>query len=756
MKRLLCAATALALSVSCLAACGKSDKNSEKSKADSSKETQVEKVSFDKQMNKNSVDKLLGDGSPLLGYWTGENGCMYIENNEFGEEDLTVFLYQGDDSSVKVFSSQTGSFDGEVENITYNFNTEGEFYEQYDLCNTDSVFSFSINDDNSIYVSCDNDELIRYTKNDIDKSMFEKFSGSWRRSASEIYEVKYEPTMNCPDISAVANGLGFSDECDIVLSKQENEYVIVNVGKDKNDNALISTEITDDGKITSMYFDYSFICCGEDDSLHISYSKGTEEAPTLSRVSDTSGDIYSLVSANSPLLGYWNGDTANMYIEYNEFGDEGFTVFFYSGTSTNPDYTGYVDEFNVFCSKLGVFEYNEDNREFTYDLDNAYEDYDSEVLVYNSGADFSFSVNDDNSIITVFALGNSYELTREEQSAEDYSAIAGEWKYDETYSETEQFASIDIDSKNGRVNLISDDLDGLFFMEKEDFHFYNKEKGAYILVKVRKDGENIKNHLIYEQGKNDLGNFTAQLSFEYVTIMTAADNEDKLTVRDSPILFPSSESYFEFDRVGSTGAIGKINFSKIIGKEYSDETVLTFLHNFIDKDAVKSSDGEFFVGNFDMWKVDMHFGCTACKVITDTNNFIKEVRFYYCEPRSYSERDCYDMTDAIRYFLGEKKDLKRSIPDCEDFERENGDFDYKLSYTDRSSDKVERRIRSFGKNNYYGANMVYQQVECYKKPYYISDGYLNACLAFRDKALPEIKEDESFFKGYKDPFGYEQ
>ena len=749
MKRLLCAATALALFVSCLVSCGKTENQTENSKADSSKETTIEKVTYDQQINKNPVDKLLDDSSPLLGYWTGENGCMYIECNEFGEEGFTVFLYQGYDNSVKVFSAQTGSFDGSVENITYKFNTDGEFYEQYDLCNVNSSFSFSINDDNSIYVSCDGDNLIRYTKKDIDKSMFDKFAGNWRLSESDIYEVKYDTTMQCPDIAAVAKGFGFSDECDILLSKQDNEYAILNIGKDKGDNTLISTEITDNGKITSMYLDYTFIRCYED-TLSIAYNKGAESTTPLSRVKDTSSSDYDLVGKDSPLLGYWNCDTANMYIEYNEFGDEGFTLFFYNGLEISEEYSNHACPFEVFCSKLGTFEYSTDTKAFTYNLDTAYaDDSNSEITVYNKTSDFSFAVSDDNSTITVLSAGNSFEMTRETASIDDYSTFAGEWKYNESYSDKKQFATIDIDEKTGEIIVSKDDLGYLSILKNEDLHFYNKEKKEYVFINISKDALGNDKNLIY---KSDL---TTQIALDIVKFSTE-EKDSKLKITDTPIFFPSSGQVFEFDRVGSSGAVGELNFNKILGKKYSDDTVITFLQNFFDKNAEKSDDGEFFVGNYNMWKAGFSFDCKACKVIVDKDNVIKEIRFYYCNPKSPSEKDLNDMFTAYRYMIGEYKKYNRAIPQDDDFEDTHDHYDHFESYTEELSSKVDRKVFSHGWDNYLGGNMVYQEARYYELPLNFAEGYLTCCVSFRDTDVPFVKEGESFFEGYKDPYGYDQ
>lgn len=771
MKRIICLATAFILSLSCLSSCGKTSddgaKKSDSSKSNNSETTLIENVSFDEQINKNPVDKLLGENSPLLGYWIGENGCMYIELNEFGDEGFTIFLYQGYENTVKVFSAQTGSFDGTVENLTYSFNLDGEFYEQYDLYNTESMFSFSINDDNSIYVSCDGDSLIRYTKKNIDKSMFGTFAGNWRRSANEIYEVKYDSTMEYPDISAVANGLGFSDECDILLSKQANEYVIVNVGNDETDNSLITTEITDSGKITSMHLDYSFVRCGENDTLQISYNKGTETAATLSRVIDTSGDEYDIVGETSPLLGYWNCDTANMYIECNEFGDEGFTVFFFNGAKISDTYIASSHEFEVFCSKLGVFEYNENTKEYVYNLDDVYYDAGaSGTYVYNAVSEFSFSVNDDNSVITVVTAGETFELTRDEPSVDDYSAIAGEWKYNEEYSDTEKFVSLSINEQTGGLEATNDELGYLSFLEREDFHFYNKEQNEYIYVCVSQDYAGNPKDLIY-RSEQPFDNWDTQIAFDYATIKIGNTKETKLKVTDSPIWFPSSGQYLEFDRVGSSGAIGNLNFNKIIGKEYSDETVLTFLHNFFDREAKKSKSGEYFLGNFNLMNADLSMNCAACKVLTDKDNKINEIIFYKYMPPNKTYNIDDDLEMSIEYSTKYDKDRAGSSSYGRyfsyDFVQKHGgcDKDHNESIKERKEVHIPgivyggiTNIKSLQWNDFLGSKMVYQEITYDLQS--IGSPYMNCCVSFRDKDFPDIKKGESLFVGYPDPYGFNE
>ncbi|MBR1824642.1 MAG: hypothetical protein IJ779_10470 [Ruminococcus sp.] len=123
-----------------------------------------------------------------------------------------------------------------------------------------------------------------------------------------------------------------------------------------------------------------------------------------------------LYGEDSPLIGYWHTDGRDMYIEYNEFGSEGFTVFILGGN------------LQIFSSQIGTFSGTPQNTE--YILASSEDDADVANL-FNKGTKFNMAVNDDNSISVFLDFGYSktstYTFEKSHISAEQLAPYCGTW-----------------------------------------------------------------------------------------------------------------------------------------------------------------------------------------------------------------------------------------------------------------------------------------------------------------------------------------
>lgn len=126
-----------------------------------------------------------------------------------------------------------------------------------------------------------------------------------------------------------------------------------------------------------------------------------------------------LYSEGSPLIGYWHTENKDMYIEYNEFGSEGFTVFILG------------KDMQIFSSQIGTFSGTPQNTE--YILASSPDDEDVRNL-YNRDTKLSMAVNDDNSISVFLDFGYSktstYTFSKGHPSFEAMSTYIGDWGND--------------------------------------------------------------------------------------------------------------------------------------------------------------------------------------------------------------------------------------------------------------------------------------------------------------------------------------
>lgn len=123
-----------------------------------------------------------------------------------------------------------------------------------------------------------------------------------------------------------------------------------------------------------------------------------------------------LFGKDSPLIGYWHTENKDMYIEYNEFGEEGFTIFVLG------------NDMQIFSSQIGTFSGTPQNTE--YILASSSDDEDVRNL-YNKDTRFSMAVNDDNSISVFLNYGydktSTYTFEKSHPSYEAMSTYIGDW-----------------------------------------------------------------------------------------------------------------------------------------------------------------------------------------------------------------------------------------------------------------------------------------------------------------------------------------
>ena len=144
-----------------------------------------------------------------------------------------------------------------------------------------------------------------------------------------------------------------------------------------------------------------------------------------------------LFGEKSPLIGYWHTNGKDMYIEYNEFGSEAFTVFILG------------DNLQAFSSKIGTFSGTPRNTE--YILASSEDDADVANL-FNKSTKFNMAINDDNTIAVFLDFGygktSTYTFEKSHISAEALAPYCGNWT---NGSSTE--ISFTADESNGKVKF---------------------------------------------------------------------------------------------------------------------------------------------------------------------------------------------------------------------------------------------------------------------------------------------------------------
>ena len=184
-----------------------------------------------------------------------------------------------------------------------------------------------------------------------------------------------------------------------------------------NNSSSADTSMSDSEDSSEESSDTSGEESEEDSTSAETTEKGSDETDT-----DKDPDKYNtysmeeLFGEDSPLLGYWHTENKDMYIEYNEFGDEGFTVIVLG------------KDMQIFSSQIGTFSGTPQNTE--YILASSPDDEDVRNL-YNRETKFSMAVNDNNSISVFMDFGydkaSTYTFEKSHPSFEAMSTYVGEW-----------------------------------------------------------------------------------------------------------------------------------------------------------------------------------------------------------------------------------------------------------------------------------------------------------------------------------------
>ena len=151
-------------------------------------------------------------------------------------------------------------------------------------------------------------------------------------------------------------------------------------------------------------------------------SETDASAEDLTEKSDKDPNKYNtypmdeLFGEKSPLLGYWHTDGRDVYIEYNDFGSEGFAIFLLG------------EDFQIFSSEIGIFSGSPQN--VTYMLASSNDDKSIKNL-YNKDTNLSLAVNDDNTISLFVDFGygknSTYTLEKTHPSGDDIMYYVGDW-----------------------------------------------------------------------------------------------------------------------------------------------------------------------------------------------------------------------------------------------------------------------------------------------------------------------------------------
>ncbi len=148
-------------------------------------------------------------------------------------------------------------------------------------------------------------------------------------------------------------------------------------------------------------------------------TEADDETTTVSAKNPSQFNTYSmdeLFGEKSPLIGYWHTEGRDMYIEYNEFGEEGFTVFLLG------------KDFQIFSSAIGSFSGSPQN--VSYILASSEDDEDVANL-YNKDIKFSMAINNNNSISVFVDFGfgktSTYTLEKAHPDGEAIQPFTGEW-----------------------------------------------------------------------------------------------------------------------------------------------------------------------------------------------------------------------------------------------------------------------------------------------------------------------------------------
>ena len=183
---------------------------------------------------------------------------------------------------------------------------------------------------------------------------------------------------------------------------------------------------TVEGSAVSQQNDDETIDTAEENSKETddndSEASGTDNKDKKETNTEKDPDKYNTYSMDelygegSPLTGYWHTENKDMYIEYNEFGSEGFTVFILG------------KDMQIFSSQIGTFSGTPQNTE--YILASSPEDEDVRNL-YNKDTKLSMAVNDDNSISVFLDFGfgktSTYTFTKGHPAADALMVYIGDW-----------------------------------------------------------------------------------------------------------------------------------------------------------------------------------------------------------------------------------------------------------------------------------------------------------------------------------------
>ena len=255
-----------------------------------------------------------------------------------------------------------------------------------------------------------------------------------------------------------------------------------------------------------------------------------------------------LQSADSPVLGYWQGDSAGMYIGYNtSVSDEGFIIYL------------------VVNDDSGVHIYNPISSEkITGGMGH---------IVYSGSSDSgSFVWSDENTVVANVTYGyrgdsvtQTVTLTRQEMNLADIKSFEGAWKTGADYAEFvgQEAVNYEIDCSNG-CHAYRIDTDG----NREELCSHSSESGAKGTTIMLYDGFDTL-HYVEPTGFYE----DSMMSYDYTMFNFMDGNEDIIEFGSGHVGGAGGRGWLLY-RVGSEAEIAQKALLKY--KEYIDENSKDF------------------------------------------------------------------------------------------------------------------------------------------------------------------------------------
>lgn len=256
-----------------------------------------------------------------------------------------------------------------------------------------------------------------------------------------------------------------------------------------------------------------------------------------------------LQSADSPVLGYWQGDSAGMYIGYNtSVSDEGFIIYL------------------VVNDDSGVHIYNPiSSEQITGGMGH---------IVYSGSSDSgSFAWPDENTVVANVTYGyrgdsvtQTVTLTRQEMNLADIKSFEGAWKTGADYAEFmgSEAVNYEIDCSNG-CHAYRIDTDG----NREELCSHSSESGAKGTTIMLYDGFDTL-HYVEPTGFYE----DSMMSYDYTMFNFVDGNEDIIEFGSGHVGGAGGRGWLLY-RVGSEAEIAQKALLKY--KEYIDENSKDFM-----------------------------------------------------------------------------------------------------------------------------------------------------------------------------------